>query len=81
MDVVTLMTVGGAIITVGITVNGFFLKGIMTSLGTMQVELARVIVKIENYSGRIDTLEHGLRKLELNHMECRGQCESTNIKS
>jgi len=78
MDMTILISVIGAILTVGITINGFFLKGIWTSQNMMQVELAKVMVKIENYNNRIETLEHNVRKLELSHMECRGKCESAN---
>ena len=79
IDMTILISTIGAILTVGITINGFFLKGIWNSQTDMQIKLAEVMVKIENYNSRIETLEHNLRKLELGHMECRGKCENTNI--
>jgi len=78
MELTIILSIIGAIMTVGITINGYFLKGIMTSQNIMQVELAKVIVKIESYSTRLESLEHNVRKLELNHMECRSKCESSN---
>lgn len=75
MELTIILGVIGAIITVGITINGFFLKGIMTSQNIMQVELARVIVKIESYNGRLETLEHSFRKLEISQIECKSKCQ------
>lgn len=75
MDITTILSITGAIITVGITINGFFLKGIMVSQNTMQVELARVIVKIESYNGRLEVLEHNFRKMEISQIECKTKCQ------
>ena len=80
MSITVIVSIIGLFTTVMLGVNAFFLKGILNSQTQMQIEIARLLVKVENFSGRIAELEHNLRKLELSTMECRGKCESSNIK-
>ena len=74
MDTNTLFTVIGGIITIALTINAFFLKSILVSQNDMKVEIGKLLVKVENYSGRIEELEHKTRKLELEAVECRSSC-------
>ena len=78
MDYNTMLAILGALTTIGLTVNGFFLKGILISQNDMKVEIGKLLVKVENYSGRIDELEHKTRRMEIEFVRCKGHCESTN---
>jgi len=75
MSIEAVITIVGGFITLGLTVNAFFLKSLMGSQNKIEVELAAISVKIENYNIRIDDLEHKVRKLELSSMECKAKCE------
>ena len=72
------LTLIGSFVSILLIANGFFLKSILSSQNIMQVEIGKLLVKVENFSGRIDELEHNLRKLELTQIECRGKCEYNN---
>jgi len=78
MEISTILTIIGGFISILLIANGFFLKGIFTGQNAMQVEIARLLEKVENFSGRISELEHKFRKLEIDQIKCRGECESTN---
>jgi len=51
------------IITVALGINAFFLKGIYTDLSYLRVELAKMIVKGDNKSEKIKTLEVNQKEL------------------
>jgi len=71
MNLALIISIIGAFLTIGLTINGFFLKGIMESQSKVELDIAKLMVKVESYSGRIDSLEHNFRKLEISHFECR----------
>ena len=79
MNLTIIISIIGGFLTVGLTINGFFLKGIITGQNKLEVDLAKIMVKIDNFNNRIEELEHKVRKLELSTMECRSKCyESSN---
>ena len=78
MDVSIVIGIVGSFLALGLTVNGFFLKNLLSGQNKIEIDLAKLMVKVENYSGRIDTLEHNLRKMELEQVECRGKCVGRN---
>ena len=69
-----LISIIGGFMTVGLTVNGFFLKGIINGQNKLEVDIAKIMVKIDNFHNRIEELEHKVRKLELTTIECRARC-------
>ena len=69
MDATLILTIVGSLLSIAMTVNAFLLKGIMSSQNKVEVELAKLLIKVENYSTRIENLEHKFRKLEIEHVK------------
>jgi len=78
MNIEVLISIIGGFLTLGISLNAFFLKSIINGQSKLEVDLAKIMVKIDNFNNRIDQLEHKVRKLELGAIECRSKCEIAN---
>ena len=79
MDLTIVISIIGGFLTVGLTINGFFLRSIVNGQNKLEVDIAKIMVKIDNFNNRIEELEHKVRKLELSAIECRSKCEVTNL--
>jgi len=80
MDLTIVISIIGGFLTVGLTINGFFLRGIVNGQNKLEVDIAKIMVKIDNFNGRIEELEHKVRKIEMATIECRTKCyESANL--
>lgn len=60
----TELSIVGAFITLALTVNGFFLKGIYSELGSVKVQLATMSAHAEDKSMRIQKIETKQDKFE-----------------
>ena len=76
-----ILSIIGGILTIGITINAFFLKNILTGQNDIRVDIAKIATTLEGHSPRIAALEKIVKRLELEAVECRGRCESSSFKS
>lgn len=63
MDIGIILAIVGAFLTLGLSVNAFFLKGIYTKQLEIELKVTRLIVKDEEYSRKYNNIEDVIKLL------------------
>jgi len=68
-----ILTVIGVFVTVGLSINAFFLRGIFVDLNDLRVRFAEIATNGKNTARRIDNIENNMKEVfsRLNNAEKR----------
>lgn len=69
-----MLSVVGSFIGIGLTINAFFLKGILSELSFVKIEIAKLSTRSESKEERLDKLEANEKEIfeRLNKLEKQG---------
>jgi len=63
MELELVIVIVGSFITLGLSINAFFLRGISIDLNTVKIELAKMIERSNAKEARIENLERSEREI------------------
>lgn len=59
-----IVSIVGAFVTLALTINAFFLRGIFSDLGAVKIKLAEIMARSDAKEERLKKLEERIDKLE-----------------